>query len=225
MFEWKVEDMVLMNSNHTLGGKKIYDYEAKVSKEDKIAFVDSMTDGKLSYILSLLKKFQEDKDNLPKQGLYDVKTISLRAWIKRNDTKYSKPIVDVLYNCGLFNLIGCIRYIQSNSKGPYDTYEDLADEVFHRQLVKCEEQERKYFLEHDEYSVLKERLRGYQDKYSTTFGVNLLISSNGKISVYDGEDYETSRDITMEELKALLSKYEQIDALIGKLTEETHIVY
>jgi len=181
MFEWKVEDMVLMNNNHMDVGVKIYDCEAEVSREDKIAFVDSMTDGKLSYIL----------DN----------------W----------------YHYGIFNFLGCERNIQLNCKGTYDTYEDMADEVFHRQLLKCEEQERKYFLEHDEYSILKTRLREYTDKYSTSFGVNMLFSSDGKISVYDGKDYETRRDITMEELKVLLSKYEQIDALVKTLTEETHI--
>lgn len=227
MFEWKVEDMVLMNNNHMDVGVKIYDCEAEVSREDKIAFVDSMTDGKLSYILELLEKFQKDRDSLPKQTSYGgskwVKTVSLKAWIKRNDTKYNKPIIDDWYHYGTFNLLGCTRNIETNDKGAYDTYKDLVDEVFHRQLIKCEEEEKRYFLEHDEYSVLKSKLREYQHKYGTSFGVHLIISSTGKIAVYDGKDYETSRDITMEELKVLLSKYEQIDALVKTLTEETHI--
>lgn len=229
MFEWKIEDLVLMNNNHIVGRVKYYNCETKVLREDKIAFVDSMTDGKLSYILGLLDQFQKDKDNLPKQtsmfGNESVKTVSLKAWIKRNDTKYSKPIIDDWYHYGMFNLLGSERSIQTNYKGTYDTYEDLVDEAFHRQLLKCEEQERKYFLEHDEYSILKTKLREYQDKYRTSFGVNILTCSSGEISIYDGEDYKTSREITMDELKDLITKYEQVDVLIGKLTEETHIVY
>lgn len=96
--------MVLMNNRHdvyTSRGKRkaiIYDCEDSVSREDKIAFVDSKTDGKLSYLLSLIEKFNADKDNLPKKdsmfGEPEVKTTSLKAWIKRNDTKYSQNIID-----------------------------------------------------------------------------------------------------------------------------------
>lgn len=46
--------------------------------------------------------------------------------------------------------LGCERNIQSNHKGDYDYYEDLVDEVFRRQLMKCEEEEMKYFHEHNE---------------------------------------------------------------------------
>lgn len=229
MFEWKVEDMFLMNNGYLIGREKRYNCMTEVSREDKIAFVDSMTDGKLSYILSLLEKFQEDKDSLPKQtsvfGNESVKTVSLKAWIKRNDTKYSRPVIDDWYHYGMFNILGSDRSIQTNHKGTYDTYEDLVDEAFYRQLKKCEEEEKKYFLEHDEYSVLKSQLREYQDKYRTSFGVNLGTCSSGEVFIYEGEDFKTKREITMEELKELLSKFEQLDSLIGKLTEETHILY
>ena len=68
MFEWKVEDMVLMNqkSGLFLGKEKIYNCESKVSREDKIAFVDNFQDGKLSYLLYLIDKFNEDYDSLTK---------------------------------------------------------------------------------------------------------------------------------------------------------------
>lgn len=68
MFEWKVEDMVLLNQKGGvfLGKEKIYDCESKVSREDKIAFVDSLQDGKLSYILALAEKFNEERETMPK---------------------------------------------------------------------------------------------------------------------------------------------------------------
>ena len=174
----------------------------------------------------MLEKFEEDKDSLSKQtsafGNVSVKTVSLKAWIKRNDTKYSRPVIDDWYRYGTFNILGCERNIQINLKGTYDTYEDLVDEVFHRQLKKCELEEKKYFLEHDEYSILKRKFKDYSNAYSTTFGAHITTSSDE--NVYVGENFESKREITIDELKDLLTKYEQLDALVEKLTAETHIV-
>ena len=75
-----------------------------------------------------------------------------------------------------------------------------------------------YFLEHDEYSILKRKFREYENKYGTTFGVHIPYCSGGKIIIRD--DNENERDITINELKALLSKYEELDRLVEKITEE-----
>ena len=223
MFEWKVEDMVLLNQKGGtfLGKEKIYDCESKVSREDKIAFVDSKQDGILSYLLTLIEKFNQDVENMPKDQWDNVKTVSLKAWIKKNDTKYSRPIIDDHYRYGRYFVLGMERYITSNGQGSYDTYEDLVDELFHRQLKICEQEEQSYFLEHDEYSILKRKFGEMMDKYSTTFGVSIVTSGN---NYYVG-DFKKSREITMDEIKELLSKYEQLDVLVKKITEETQIVY
>ncbi len=231
MFEWKVEDMVLLNQKGGIfrGREKIYNCENETSREDKIAFVDSMQDGKLSYLLSLIDKFNQDYDSLPKQKTYldheEVKTVSLKAWIKRNDTKYGRPLIDDNYKYGEYYILGTRRYITSNIKDTYDTYEDLVDEVFHRQLKKCEQEEKKYFLEHDEYSILKKELREMMDKYRTTFGVHISYCSSGAINIHSSEDIDKDREITIDELKALLEKYKQLEEYINKLSGEIHITY
>lgn len=224
MFEWKVEDMKLLNQRGGIffGKEKIYDCEHRVSREDKISFVDSLQNGALSYLLELIEKFNNDKTSLPKDSLGHVKTVSLKAWIKRNDTKNSWHIIDDIYNYGKYSLLGINRYITSDFKGAYDTYEDLVDEAFHRQLKECEKKERQYFLEHDEYSILKSKFRN--KRYDTTFGVNISDCSDGKLYVYETDNYDNRREITMDELKDLLAKYEQLDALVNKLTAETHII-
>lgn len=56
MFEWKIEELKLYHQKGV-----IYDCEHTVSREDKIAFVDGLQDGKLSYILNLFEKFKEDE--------------------------------------------------------------------------------------------------------------------------------------------------------------------
>lgn len=226
-YEWKVEDMALLNEkcNIHIGKEKIYSCEHKTSREDKIAFVDSLQDDKLSCILNLIDKFNEDKEKLPKNEFGTVKTVSLKAWIKRNDPR--KVIRD--YNAGFtrmgsFYFLACERNITYLHKGNFDTYEDLVDEIFHRQLKECKMKERQYFLEHDEYSVLKKKVNECIDKYKTTFGVPIGYSSNGEMYVYT-EDYVNSREITIDELKKMLSKYEQLEAFIEKLTKETSITY
>lgn len=217
MFEWKVEEMALMKEKNVA----VYSCESSVSREDKIAFVDSMQDGKLSYLLSLIEKFNADKESLPKDSWGNIKTISIKAWIKRNDTKYSQRLIDDWHQYGKYNLLGCKRHIQLNTKETYDYYEDLVDEVFHRQLMKCEEEEQKYFHEHDEYSILEKKFEEKQNQYTTTFGVEIWIESDG----VEVGDSDKQRKLTIDELKELLSKYEQLDELVEKLTKETHIVY
>lgn len=228
MFNWKVEEMALLNERRGLivGKEKIYACESQVSREDKIAFVDSMQDGKLSYILALIDKFNEDKATLPKGKWGEVKTVSLIAWIKHNDTKYNNPLVDYTYNYGKYYLLGMRRSITHRYRGDYDTYDDLVDEAFHRQLKECKKQEEKYFLEHDEYSILKERFRN--KGYNTTFGVRIATCSDGKIYVYGNSDsfYDAdSREITIDELRYLLAKYDELDQLVAKITAETNIVF
>ena len=226
MFEWKVEDMALLNQKSGIflkgGTEKIYNCENELSREDKISFIDGLHDGKLSYLLELISKFKKDKESLPKDVRNNIKTVSLKAWIKRNDTR---SIVDTNYHYGYYNLGGVKRFLDNdNKKAVYygeDTYDDLVDEMFHRELKKLEAKEKSYFLEHDEYSILKRRIQEMMDKYSTTFGVPIITSSDG---IYIG-DFNKKRKITIEELKELLAKYEQIDTLIEKLTKETDITY
>lgn len=229
MFEWKVEEMKLTNDHaDSFRGRyktTLYACEYSVSREDKIAFVDSKTEGKLSYLLFLIEKFNSEKESLPKKdnvfGDPEIKTTSLKAWVKRNDTKYQQKVIDDWYQYGKYNLLGCERNIQSNTKGNYDYYDDFVDEVFRRQLMECEREEQKYFREHDEYSILKQRFEEKQNQYRTSFGVSIVTGSCG---VCVG-DFDRKRDITIDELKELLSKYEQLDALVEKLTKETNIIY
>lgn len=223
MFKWNVEDMVLMNNNYMAGRTKYYTGEADVSREDKIAFVDSMQDGKLSYILSLIEKFNTDKETLSKDSYGNVRTVSLKAWVKKNDTKYSRPIINYEYAYGTYHILGINRSIQTPCKGTWDTFDDLVDEAFHRQLLTCEKMEQDYFAAHDEYSILKKKLRDRD--YGTTFGVNLCYWSDGRITIKAEPGSDLERDITIDELKELLSKYDRLDALVEKITAETHIVY
>ena len=104
MFDWKVEEMALMKekSVYYFGRERIYNCERTTSREDKIAFVDGLKDGKLSYLLELIEKFKKDSETMPKNSWGNVKTASLKAWIRKNDTKYDEKVIDDSYNYGKF---------------------------------------------------------------------------------------------------------------------------
>lgn len=228
MFEWKVEDMALLNeeNNIFIGKEKIYKCEQELSREDKIAFVDSLQNGKLSYILSLIEKFDKEKDSLSKDKYGEIRTVSLKAWIRKNDTK---SIIDNWYRYGDYEIVGVIGDVEKGySKGFYNIYNDFVDEVFHCQLKKCREKEYQYFLEHDEYSILKKKFIELKEAYNTTFGVNIVISSNNDVLIYgDFADFDDDkcRDITIDELKYLIAKFRELNELVEKITNETNIKY
>ena len=230
-FEWKLEDLKLVTEcksaeySNAIFHKRpyIFQCENEVSREDKIAFVDAMQDGKLSYILELSDKFLKDVENLPKDAWGDVKTVSLKAWIRRNDTR---NLIDVTYTYGLIRCLGGRNIVCINRKGAYDAHEDYVDNVFHNQLKLCRQKEHEYFLSHDEYSILKQKLRDYDRKYpSVTFGIYLGFHSSGEIVIYADAEYKDKRAITMDELKLLISKYEQLDAFVETLNSQVSINY
>lgn len=224
MLEWKLEKMALMSApSYMVGRERIFAIERRTSRKDKIAFVDSMTDGRLSYLLDLISKFEAAKETMPKDQFGIVKTNSLKAWMKKNDTRYEKPILDNWWQYGNYEFLNLRRNIKTNRKGSFEHYEDLVDECFHRLLLNLVEKERQYFLEHDEYSILKKMFRDYANQYNTTFGVDIGICSNGRILVNGEGDAE--RDITVKEIKALIENYKVLDVMVAELTRKTNITY
>lgn len=226
MFVWNVEEQKLRKDQYTIGRTQLYNCENSTSREDKIAFVDSMQDGKLSYILSLSERFEKDREKIPKDNWGNIKMVSLKAWVKKNDTKYSQPIIDIKYNYGTLRICDMKRNINNiNLKNSYDYYDDIVDEAFHRQLIKCEQEEEEYFYSHDPYSIAKSTLRNYMEKYSTTFGVVIPYDSSGKMYIRDKENEDNKREITIDECNELIEKYKMLDSLVDKITKETNIKY
>lgn len=218
MFEWKVEELRLLNDKSTEkeNGRRIYSFERGVSKEDKIEFIDKMNDGKLSYILDLVEKFENEKENLPKDSYGNVKTVSLKAWLKRNDTK---NLIDKTHRHGMITFFVSRDIQHINTIRVWDNFENYIDEIFNRQLNDCEVLEEKYFLDHDEYSILKGKWRNYLSKYNTSFGIYILHTGED-MYIRNKEDSQLYREITMDELKYLISKYEELDKMVEKFGKE-----
>lgn len=209
--EWKVEEMKLMNQGKCpLTGKKTYN-EEYLPREEKIEFLDKMYEGKISQMLELLSQFEKEKDTLPKDNYGYIKTVPLKAWIKRND----KNNLTENYEIGEFR-IGDRNITRFNTIGVYDRYSNEIDQIFYRTLINLEYEEEKYFLSTDEYSVLKSELRKKTDR-NDCFNLGLVFSSNGEISVSNNGDWDKLRPITIEEIEYILKKYEEVERFIESL--------
>lgn len=154
-FTWKVEELVLKNDKERQGRLfETFTLESQVSRDDKIAFIDSQTGGQMSELLEIYNKFQREKDNI-KQDVYGgYKDNSLKAWYNRNAgtlnwSEYDFGFYGIFHKRTIYNLM---------HKGPYDKYDDIVDEAFHRLLDELYRKELDYFNTHDEYQVLKNKL-------------------------------------------------------------------
>lgn len=226
MFNWKVEELALRADRPyvKIGRYAEYHFTADrtTSREDKIAFLDQMTDGKMSYLLGLISKYEKEAPDMPKDQYGDVKTVSLIAWCKRNDKKYlPTTIIDREYRHGQFHIVGVERYISSaNRQGSYDDYADLVDEAFHRQLIKCLNEENAYFKSIDPYEIAKKQVRQYCDQFHTSFGMRLAFSSNDDITVIKDEETWKGPKITLDQCNLLISKYQKLEEMVATLTSE-----
>ena len=176
MFEWNVSDLKLYHEK--VNNATPFNCEDKTSRADKIAFVDSQTDGELSYLLNLAKRLENDRHNLPVDTWGCIKTISLKAWLKKNDTR---GIIDSKYRYGDIGGNTCNRNILNiNLKSGWDMWEDFVDETFHRRLLKCRDKEAKWFSEHDELTIATKAFESI--RFPDCFGFNIGRTSHQSIN-------------------------------------------
>lgn len=222
MLEWKVEDLALMNKKFSIviGDEKIYTCEYSESREDKIAFIDSIRSGKMSAIIDLIEKFKKDKPKLPKDKYGEVTYNALKKWINENDN-YDQ--INFMIN-GDFFIGGFMGNIDTGfARNRSKTYTDFVDEVFHQTLKDLEREEIAYFKSTDKYCISTSSLREMMRKYHTTFGID-LIDYCGDIYIR-GKDARSKRPLTIEEINILIDKYNQLQKYIDSIASEINITY
>lgn len=216
MFDWKVEQLALLKEK---GNRKVsngfkFDCENTLSQQEKIAFINQRTNGLLDYLLELQQKFNEDVANLPHDNFGNVKTTSLKAWLKRND---SKNMIDNKWHHGQMRM-----YSDFNIQSPQTSIRNIANSssintIFHSELLKCLEEERQYFVTHDDYEILKTSLEEKMSKHGTTFGVKICLSSDGEVTV---GDFRKDRPIEKSEIRKLLQAYDELERTTLELSQE-----
>ena len=94
MFTWNIEEGKLTEEKADFIEKNAYTWrtgyeyyykaEAETSREDKIAFIDSYTDGFMSALIALSKKYIEDEKHLKHNKNGDVTWRESVKWLKAN---------------------------------------------------------------------------------------------------------------------------------------------
>ena len=224
MFNYNLTDYKLYKERQTRNPRFTnnceFDEEHTTSREDKIAFIDSRTDGLLSYALDLFDKYQNADI---KKDSYDYpKTTSLLAWLKKNDTK---NIIDTRYDKGAIktrNICGFAfpeRFIYNfDERYTYETYEDYVDETFHKMLNHLCSEEAKHFMNNDPYMLLTKKAMSYIDKFGT-FGSEIIIGDARGLTVANPNNNKYRRILTTDELQSIIDKAEKVENLINDLSK------
>lgn len=214
MFTWNVEECKLMKESEEKPKLKYFTADGETSREDKIAFIDSQTDGLMTALLKLYEKFQAEADKLKRDKWGIIKQNSIVAWMRRN-TKDGK-IRFSEHSGELYSLYGTERRIDNlMTRRTWDSYDDIVDEMFHRLLCRCLKEERAWFAKHDEYSVLSRKL--IDSPYMPLLGISYWWGTDG-IGVKD--ENGKSVKFTLEELRFLSDKCDKLAEKVSDYAAE-----
>ena len=202
----------------------------KYNRDHKYSITRELTDGekidiikqhdkRFMPVLDLADKFQKEKDTIKKTSDGSFNLVSYRAWLKRNDPK---EIIASTHHLGkVFNYTtGLFGGYYIATLGEPQNRQEFINKVFNDLLSKLRGAEFEYFLDHDEYTVLKSQLQ----KCKHSFGVPLVYCSDLRILITD-KNSGNERDITLEELKTLIAMNKQVDDFVAELAAKCDIKY
>lgn len=222
-FTWKVEDQKLRKEVEAAKAAGmmtflrwtsdyVFEIEKQLTREEKLAYMDKVGNGALSAAIQLAEKFEKEKDTIKKTSWGNLNQGSLKAWFKRNTkgtplrvSEYSDFEVN-----GLYSRRSATSLLKQNA---YDTHADLIDEEFHRYLWIRENEEVRWFKQHDEYTILANKLAG-----STLMGLLGISYWHGTSGMgrgtYKTNDKSANKPFTLEELQFLDKACTELDDVI-----------
>lgn len=208
---YKKEDLKLYNMKkeqvvHTLSKFEVFAIEKEMLLEEKIEFIDKQKDGIATYLLELIEKWNDEKDGLP-QHLGRPKTVSEKAWIRRNDTR------DLMnsYDLGTYSLFGNRYSLSTKCPKRRTSYElaytgqHVANQWFHDLLTALYREEVKYFRENDPYTIKLNKVKSAVEKYHIYFNSMELNDI-----VWNGLE-----DVLEENLDAYIKAFEEVEKKIS----------
>lgn len=212
-FEMKKRKKFISNSVRRGNKLDVYEIEENLSLEEKIAFIDEIEDGLASYLLNILNKWEEEKDSLPKDMYNNPKTVSKKAWIKRNDPR---KIIKTEYNIGHFYVFGTEHTgmsIKCSTTGyGYNmlyTGQNIAHQWFHDLCEKLYWEEKKYFESIDSKSIKLKEVR----ELGNRFGCFDIESLNDIV-------WNSKKDVSEAELDIYLNAFEKLERLQDAVCKE-----
>ena len=190
----------------------------------KINFIDkyiALTDRDMnkykncaSYMLALIKKYNEEKDSLKKNSWGGVKENSLKAWLRKNDLQ---GMVDVNYEPGRYRIAG---YKEYRLDGSYTN--SLVDSWFTNLLYELENKERNYFLDTDPIALGIKKIKEYEGKYGCLGNDHIgSIAGNG-YSYLENSWLKWTKysPVDINEVEKILKLYEKLEKFNNELAAE-----
>lgn len=204
--------------------------EKVCSYEDKVRVIDAHHDGKMSYILELIEKFKAeyksiktvycDPDFMLPNSLPRLNTNSLKAWLRKNDTK------NITYNKGTFDFydryFNVVDYSGLYCDGLYRDFltpSFIVDYTFESLLSDLYEKETNFYLHHNPDVLYVESVCKNLENYGYGQRVIFSMGSSGDYLVYrydsskgyiiekandsDGAAYAEATPLSIEEVKEL----------------------
>lgn len=214
---YKVEDQIFRNMKRfiSFGDFKPFPIESKLSDEEKIQIIDKYNDGLASYMITLITKWNEEKESLPKDNWGNPKTVSEKAWIKRNDTRKK---VNSDYKIGSYSMLGtkfkvldmiCPSTEYGRNMGY--TGQSVINQWFHGFCLDCYNKETTWFKENDPLQIKIKKVKDLGNQYHTVFNCKLLNDI-----VWNQE-----KNVTDKELDVFIGAYE---ALEKRITEQAIMI-
>jgi hypothetical protein len=217
-----VEDLGFLNmkkcrvvkSRPAFGKMEIYEVEKEISLEDKIKIIDIFEENTATYLLDIITKWNKEEKSMPKDRWDNPKTVSVKAWIKRNDIKKK---IDNDYTIGSYYLFGTkfksldieCPSTEHNFNMEY-TGEHVANQWFHDLCKKLNKKELEWFKENDPKQIKINKVKALGDSYRIGFNCKLLNDI-----IYNREE-----NVTDEQLDIFINAYEVLEKCITEQTEK-----
>ncbi len=143
MFNWDVKELKFYKEkrkDRSQDFKFACEQEGVVSQKDKIAFVDSMQDGKVSIVIGYMEKLRKDAENLAKDEDGKVKISALIKWLQDQDVKSGTVISGNVFYYDFLRDASVAKKVD-------DVVTEMVNKAFHSQLQICYDKEVLYILE------------------------------------------------------------------------------
>lgn len=215
------EDLKLYNMEKVSVGynKKVFKIETELSFEEKVKFMDELENGIASYMLNMIEKWENEKDSLPKNNWGTTKTVSKKAWIKRND---ERKIINNDYKIGEYYMFGNnfkeLSLICPTTEYGYDevyTGESIVNQWFHDFLNKLYIKEKEYFKSINPFEIKLKKIQEYAGQYG--------ILDNKKLNNIKYKNKGYKDNVIEEELDIFIETYEKIEKYYENMIRDLNI--
>lgn len=203
-------DVYVKNAIYRDGKYKVFEIENQLTLKEKIEFIDKMKDGLATYFINIIEKWEKEKDTLSKDKYDNIRTVSKKAWLRKND---EKDLIDKTYDIGKYYFLKN-KYMKLTLDCPKTEYgysllydgEHIANQWFHDLCVELKDNERRYFESIDSKSIKLKKLKEYVDTYGIFDSMVLNdIKWNGK------------KDIEEKDIDMYIKYFEKIEKVYNEL--------